>query len=105
MSPGTELTVYRVVQESLTNTLKHTEPPTTSEVRLEWASGELALSIVDDGAARNGSAAQVAAAQGRGIRGMRERVEQAGGRFESGPAAHGGWRVAAAFPLSEASDD
>jgi signal transduction histidine kinase len=97
VSPGTALTLYRVVQESLTNTLKHTDPPTTSEVRLEWDSDELVLTVVDDGRPRVSSAA-LAPAPGRGIRGMRDRVEQAGGRFESGPGEHGGWRVRAIVP-------
>lgn len=104
VSPGTALTVYRVVQESLTNTLKHTDPPTSSEVRLAWTADDLVLTVVDDGTPRAGSAAPIAPAPGRGIRGMRDRVEQAGGRFESGPADHGGWRVAATFPMPEASD-
>ena len=49
VSPGTALTVYRVVQESLTNTLKHTEPPTRSEVRLEWGADVLDVTVEDDG--------------------------------------------------------
>ena len=104
VSPGIELTVFRVVQESLTNTLKHTVPPTTSTVRLTWDADELRLTVTDDGAPRTGSATGEGIVPGRGLRGMRDRVEQAGGRFESGPAEHGGWRVCAAFPLPEAFD-
>lgn len=102
VSPGTALTVYRVVQESLTNTLKHTDPPTTSEVRLAWTSDELVVTVVDDGAPRARQTSPPPAAPGRGIRGMRERVEQAGGHFESGAGAHGGWRISATFPSPEA---
>ena len=117
MSPGTALTVYRVTQESLTNTLKHTDPPTTSDVRLAWTDHELVLTVVDDGAPRVGTEPAERArqaeggnpdhtsaepARGRGIRGMRDRVEQAGGRFESGPAGDRGWRVRATFPLPRA---
>ena len=65
---------------------------------------ELLLTVIDDGAPRTGSATGEGIVPGRGLRGMRDRVEQAGGRFESGPAEHGGWRVVAAFPLPEASD-
>ena len=104
VSPGIELTVFRVVQESLTNTLKHTDPPTTSAVRLTWAADELLLTVIDDGAPRTGSATGEGIVPGRGLRGMRDRVEQAGGRLESGPAEHGGWRVVAAFPIPEASE-
>jgi signal transduction histidine kinase len=96
VSPGTALTVYRVVQESLTNTLKHAEAPTRSEVRLEWSPDELVVTVDDDGT-RPGSAARPA--RGNGISGMRDRVEQVGGRLEAGPADRGGWRVRAAFPL------
>jgi signal transduction histidine kinase len=96
MSPGIALTVYRVVQESLTNTLKHTDPPTMSDVRLAWTPGELVLTVVDDGIPHTGAAPST---PGRGIRGMRDRVEHVGGHLESGPAEHGGWRVRAVFPL------
>ena len=95
VSPGTALAVYRAVQESLTNTLKHTDPPTRSEVRLEWAADELVLAVVDDGSPRPGASP---AAAGSGIRGMRDRVERLGGRFESGPDDGGGWRIRASFP-------
>lgn len=98
VSPGMALTVYRVAQESLTNTLKHTEPPTTSEVRLAWTPDALVLTVDDDGAARHGATASEAA-PGSGIRGMRDRVERLGGRFESGPVDRGGWRVRASFPM------
>ena len=98
MSPGTALAVYRAVQESLTNTLKHTDPPTRSEVRLEWAADELVLAVVDDGSPRPGASP---AAAGSGIRGMRDRVERLGGRFESGPDDDGGWRIRASFPIEE----
>jgi signal transduction histidine kinase len=97
VSPGAALTVYRVVQESLTNTLKHTDPPTATEVRLEWAAGEVVLTVVDDGLPPTGSGSPP---PGRGIRGMRDRVEQAGGRFESRPGEHGGWHVRATVPTS-----
>jgi signal transduction histidine kinase len=102
VSPGTELAVYRAVQESLTNTLKHTEPPTSTEVRLRWAADELVLEIVDDGPRRLGASP----AAGSGIRGMRDRVERLGGRFESGPLGGGGWRTRASLPIgAEVSPD
>lgn len=97
VSPGTALTVYRAVQESLTNTLKHTEPPTRSDVRVDWGADELVVTVDDDGARPAGAAD---AAPGGGLTGMRDRVERAGGRLASGPAEHGGWRVRATFPLA-----
>ena len=99
VSPGTALTVFRVVQESLTNTLKHTDPPTTSEVRLAWTADELVITVTDDGVPRAQQTSDSRVAPGRGIRGMRDRVEQAGGRFESEAGEHGGWRITASFPI------
>jgi signal transduction histidine kinase len=104
ISPGAALAVYRVVQESLTNTLRHADPPTTSEVRLEWTPEELVLTVVDDGTPPEPSSSPTPT-PGRGLRGMRDRVEQAGGRFEAGPGEHGGWRVRAAVPTSEGGSD
>ncbi|MEV1131546.1 sensor histidine kinase [Agromyces sp. NPDC049794] len=103
VSPGMALVIYRVVQESLTNTLRHTVPPTSSEVRLHWGADELMLEVVDDGTSRPGSSAPAA---GSGIRGMRDRVERLGGRLDSGPGNGGGWRTRATFPTGseEAAD-
>lgn len=116
VSPGIGLTAYRVVQESLTNTLRHTEPPTRSEVRMEWGDGELLIEVLDDGGptasgrvprpdaastpdAASSNAGPHGDGRGRGIRGMRDRVEQVGGRFESGVRTGGGWRTLATLPL------
>ncbi|HET6672344.1 MAG TPA: histidine kinase [Agromyces sp.] len=108
VSPGVALTVYRVVQESLTNTLRHTEPPTSSEVSLAWRDRELVVEVTDDGVSKAGKSASASAPDaasppggaGRGIRGMRDRVEQVGGRFESGARPGGGWRTLATLPLN-----
>ncbi|SIN95678.1 sensor histidine kinase [Agromyces cerinus] len=96
VSPGLGLTVYRVVQESLTNTLKHTEPPTRSVVRLQWGVDVLEVTVVDDGRAE---ATTIAPTEGRGIRGMRERTRQLGGDLENGPIDGGGWRTRLTLPL------
>ncbi|MFD4420654.1 sensor histidine kinase [Agromyces sp. NPDC058484] len=106
VSPGVALTAYRVVQESLTNTLRHTQPPTRSEVHLMWGGDELVVVVTDDGGQRAPDAVSGADAAsgpggvGRGIRGMRDRVEQVGGRFESGPGVVGEWRTRATLPLT-----
>ncbi|WP_136708582.1 histidine kinase [Agromyces sp. H66] len=97
VSPGTALVIYRVVQESLTNTLRHTVPPTASEVRLDWGDDELVLEITDDGTPRRGASPT---ASGSGIRGMQDRVERVGGRLLSGPRDGGGWRTRAVFPYA-----
>lgn len=94
--PGIGLAAYRVVQESLTNTIRHTRPPTRSLVRLDWRAA-LVVSIEDDGVAATGAET---AHPGRGLRGMRERVEQLGGEFQAGPRSDApGWRVIARLPL------
>jgi signal transduction histidine kinase len=104
MPPTAQLTVYRLVQEALTNTLKHAEA-STAHVRLSYRDGQiLDIEITDDGtkprdslvsagvsAAVNGRAA--ASGGGHGIAGMRERAAMFGGLVEAGPLAAGGWRV------------
>jgi signal transduction histidine kinase len=89
---------YRIVQESLNNVIKHASPA-TAQVTIKRHADALTVIILDDGnaapnPARNGP--------GNGLRGMRERAEQAGGILEAGPDTRGGWRVRATFPLREA---
>ncbi|MFF2275346.1 sensor histidine kinase [Agromyces sp. NPDC058126] len=101
--PGVGLAAYRVVQESLTNTIRHAPPPTHSRVRIEWDAAALTVTVDDDG--RDVAAARESA-PGRGLRGMRDRVEQVGGGFEAGPRTDApGWRVVARLPVgSEVAD-
>jgi signal transduction histidine kinase len=82
---------YRVVQESLTNVLRHSRA-TAAQVRLvSRPDGSVLLKIGDDGP----GAAQATGGTGVGIRGMRERVVSTGGKFQAGPAAGGGFLVRA----------
>ncbi|MFC7163305.1 sensor histidine kinase [Aquipuribacter hungaricus] len=93
VSGGTGLTLYRVVQESLTNVLKHAGPGAATAVVLEHRPGTVAVSVTDDGA---GTAAHPGGGgTGSGLDGMRERVAAAGGTLRAGPRAGGGWSVAA----------
>ncbi|WP_433476415.1 sensor histidine kinase [Spirillospora sp. CA-142024] len=95
-----QLTVYRLVQEALTNTLKHTPPGTSAQVRLRCSSDAIDLTITDNGPYTPKPAA---AAPGHGIHGMRERAAAYGGELEVGPvSAQGGWRVVARLDLAEA---
>ncbi|MCO5972550.1 sensor histidine kinase [Actinoallomurus soli] len=100
MASGAELTIYRLVQEALTNVRKHTPAGTTARVRLEYAAEQVDVEITDDG-----SAAALAQAgrprAGHGIAGMRERVAVYGGRLRAGPLPDGGWRVHARFEPSQ----
>jgi signal transduction histidine kinase len=94
---GPQLAAYRIVQESLTNVLKHAGPAGRAWVRLQWRDDALELSVLDDG--RGASAAMVDAdGDGQGIRGMVERAQLHGGRLEAGPRHSGGFGVHAALP-------
>jgi signal transduction histidine kinase len=91
---GIELSVYRIVQEALTNVLKHSDP-TYVTVTLAFRDSRLELEVVDDGAL----VALDTATTGQGIIGMRERVTLLGGELETGRREGGGFRVAARLPV------
>jgi len=93
---GVQLTVYRLVQEALTNTLKHGGEGARASVRLRYLPGELLVDIDDDGA---GAAAPATAGVGSGLLGMRERVHAYGGDVQAGPRGPAGWRVFARLRL------
>jgi signal transduction histidine kinase len=90
------LTVYRIVQEALTNTVRHAGPGTAARVAVSCRPAAVEVLVVDDG----GSAAARLPGTGVGLIGMRERVEVFGGDLDAGPVAGGGWRVAARLPLA-----
>jgi signal transduction histidine kinase len=93
---GTQLSVYRIVQESLTNVLKHAGPRAHADVTLEWRPEMLVVEVVDDG---RGAAALVEAPPGgQGLTGVEERARLHGGRAVAGPRAGGGYRVRAELP-------
>ena len=85
---GLQLAAYRIVQEALTNTLKHGGPTADAHVMLGFAAGELRITIVD-----SGPEPAAAAAEGGGLRGMRERAAVYDGLVEAGPRDGGGWQV------------
>lgn len=89
-----QLTVYRLVQEALTNALRHAAGA-TAEVRVRLTPRCAAVEVVDDG--RPGLAP--GEAHGRGLVGMRERVAAYGGTLHAGPLPGGGWRVAASLDI------
>jgi signal transduction histidine kinase len=93
--PDTEVAVYRIVQEALTNTVKHARARQVA-VRLEWGREELVVSVADDG---QGPSATVAG--GYGLIGIRERAAACGGTAEAGPRADGGFEVRARLPYGE----
>jgi len=91
---GIELSAYRIVQEALTNTLKHAGDAHAS-VRVSYSSDQLELEIVDDGA---GAPAPLAGG-GHGLAGMRERVALYGGRLDAGRRAERGFTVRVVLPI------
>ncbi|MEU4675988.1 sensor histidine kinase [Micromonospora sp. NPDC023737] len=94
-----DLAAYRVVQESLTNVLRHAGPATAA-VRIRYAPTEVEVEVTDTG---RGVAEAGPTTTGSGLAGMRERVTALGGSFAAGPAADGGFRVHARLPLEERS--
>jgi signal transduction histidine kinase len=97
ITPGVELVAYRIVQEALTNVLKHAGPA-AANVRLDYRPGGLDIEVIDNGrggGARNGKPA------GHGLIGMQERVAMYGGNLQTAPAPGGGFRVVAHLPYGE----
>ena len=91
LPPGRQLTVYRVIQEALTNTLKHGGPDATSTVSVSYENGgAVTVTVTDTG---RGAKSHPNGTRGRGLTGMRERTAMYGGTLESGPLPEQGWRV------------
>ena len=93
---ATQLTVYRIVQEALTNFLKHAGAQATALVTLETSADRIVVEVTDDGI---GSASR-SDGMGHGLRGMHERVSAMGGTLEAGPGTTGGFRVHAVVPVA-----
>lgn len=91
-------TVYRIVQESLTNIARHGNA-TSASVRIDYRSAALAIRIDDDGKATQ----DTAPTPGVGLLGMRERVTALGGRLRAEPRGEGGFTVQAELPVDQAS--
>ena len=98
LSAGMDLTVYRLVQEALTNVLKHAGPGARVAVGLRYERDRLQVRVSDDGR----GAAAAGDESGHGLVGMRERVWLQGGTLTVGPSTGGGFAVTAVFPLSAA---
>jgi signal transduction histidine kinase len=92
LPPGVDLAAYRVVQEGLTNVLRHAGQAATS-VNVEW--GDSLIIEVSDNGDGSGSGG---GAPGRGLLGLRERLSLYGGQLDAGPRPNGGWQVRAVVP-------
>ena len=99
LAPGIDLAAYRILQEALTNVLKHAGAARAT-VTIRYTQSELALCVEDDG---QGTPAQTNG-QGHGLVGMRERVSIYGGTLEAAGRPGGGFRVLARLPLETARE-
>jgi signal transduction histidine kinase len=91
---GVDLTAYRLVQEGLTNAVKHARAQHAT-VLVRYSEGHVELTVTDDGAGDGGGDSG-----GHGLVGMRERVSVYGGELEAGQLAEGGYRLRARLPVS-----
>jgi signal transduction histidine kinase len=94
LPPGVDLSAYRIVQEALTNTLKHAGPA-QAVVTLRYGAQALEIDVSDDGI----TPAEISPGSGNGMLGMRERVALLGGWLQAGPRPGAGFRVRAHLPL------
>jgi signal transduction histidine kinase len=99
LDPGVALTVYRITQEALTNSLKHAGPA-SAEVRLDFTAKELTIDICDTGRGPHPGTDYL----GHGLLGMRERISLYGGSLRTGPRPGGGFRVTARIPVDVAGN-
>jgi signal transduction histidine kinase len=95
LPPAVDLAAYRIVQESLTNVIKHAGPARAT-VGLSYGGGALRIEVSDTGSGP--SALPLGGSSGHGIIGMRERASSVGGTLDAGPGPAGGYRVAAVLP-------
>lgn len=102
LGAGIELAAFRIVQEGLTNVLKHAGSAAKASVTLQYLPDHLAVSIVDDG--RGAAGDPPPPGSGNGLVGMRERVDLYGGTLQTGPRAGGGYAVMAELPVVAVSD-
>ncbi|MEU8852577.1 sensor histidine kinase [Streptomyces sp. NPDC048564] len=100
LSPGVDLTAFRIVQEALTNVTKHATTEAAT-VGLSYSDSRLLITVVNDGpaAAGAGPAPGAGALHGFGVMGMRERAHSIGGELRAGPRPDGGFEVTTALPL------
>ncbi len=99
LSPGVDLAAFRLIQEALTNTLKHAGPQARAWVRIHYGERQLTVEVEDDGRGPAAGLGQPNGHRGHGLVGMRERVALYGGDLRVGPRSGGGFEVRARFPL------
>jgi signal transduction histidine kinase len=97
LAPGLDLTAYRLVQEALTNSLRHADSPTRAEVSIGYSAEALEIAVRDDG-----RRVPPGAEPGHGLLGLRERVSVYGGELVARPRSGGGFELIATLPLATA---
>jgi signal transduction histidine kinase len=110
LPPAIDEVAYRILQESLTNVLRHAGPAARATVRLCYEPAALAITVTDDGIGSNGDqpaggsrGVAPPGQQGHGLTGMAERAAEVGGRVTAGPRGDGGFEVSATLPLTGAA--
>ncbi|WP_433718374.1 sensor histidine kinase [Actinoplanes sp. CA-051413] len=98
LSRAQEIAAYRIIQESLTNTLRHAGSDSAVTLRLAFTPKFMRVEVSDDGGGKQQVTTAVTARPGHGLAGMRERAALHGGTLEAGPREDGGWRVVATIP-------
>jgi signal transduction histidine kinase len=96
VAPGLALSAYRIIQEAITNAVKHAEAATTVAVELTWTPCCLKIAVTDDG---HGDGRSGGPSSGFGLAGIRERAALYGGTATAGPVQEGGWSVRATIPI------
>ena len=94
LSPTVELTAYRIIQEALTNVLKHAGPNPEPVVHLTYSPAAVEVAVTDSGTGPSANDDGL----GNGLRGMQERVAALGGSLETGAGPNGGYHVRATLP-------
>ncbi|MFG3252506.1 sensor histidine kinase [Streptomyces sp. NPDC048172] len=105
LSNAGELALFRILQEGMTNTLRHAGPGAHVAVTLTFDEETAALEVVDDGAGKRAAPGEETArgSGGNGLVGMREQIDVHGGRFSAGPRPGPGWQVRAELPVRTAT--
>ncbi len=98
---GVDLSAYRIIQEALTNSLRHGGAGTHAAVSVEYRPGEVRVAVIDDGRGPGPGPG----VEGHGLIGMRERAALLGGEVVAGPGPSGGYRVTARLPIEHAGSD
>ncbi|GAA4593066.1 sensor histidine kinase [Planotetraspora phitsanulokensis] len=101
LPPGLDLAAYRLIQEALTNSLRHAGPTARAWVTVRQEGGELTVHVEDDGRGAAAELAQPSNGTGHGLVGIKERVALYGGVLRIGPRDGGGFEVRARFPLKD----